>query len=155
MNHVTLFGNLGADPELRTTQNGTNIVKLSIATGKYVQQQWQTTWHTVMVWGKAADATAQKAQKGMKCLVVGGELVYRQWTNQQGEQKNTTEVHTWQRPTFVQPAPSQNQQQQPHQPAQAQPQTQQPQGNQAPAQQQNTGHQSGYDRYDPNEPPPF
>jgi single-strand DNA-binding protein len=77
INEVTILGNLGHDPELRFTQQGTAVATLSIATTK----QWtdkdtnekkeHTEWHRVIVWGKSAEWVADNKRKGDQMLVKG------------------------------------------------------------------------------------
>ena len=76
LNRVMLLGNLGADPELRHTQNGTAVLNLRLATADSYKDdsgQWQerTEWHSVTVWGKRGEALAKFLVKGSSCLVEG------------------------------------------------------------------------------------
>lgn len=76
LNRVTLFGNLGADPELRTTQSGDGVLRLRLATTeRYLDKQkaWQerTEWHNVTVWGKRGEALHRILTKGSTILVEG------------------------------------------------------------------------------------
>ena len=67
INHVTLLGRVGADPELRSTKNGTAVVQLRLATDRYSKSnggQPETDWHTVVCWGKTAEAVARYVAKG-------------------------------------------------------------------------------------------
>lgn len=75
-NRATLFGRLGADPELRMTTTGKAVMRISLATNERVKRQneWEdhTEWHTVIVWGKRAEGL-QKVPlvKGSQILVEG------------------------------------------------------------------------------------
>lgn len=78
MNRVTLYGRLGADPELRHNKNGTAYVALRIATNRRVKdrdapQGWVevTDWHRVMVWGRTAETVAEHCVKGRSLLIEG------------------------------------------------------------------------------------
>jgi len=73
---VVLVGNLGRDPEMRYTSDGTPVTNLSVATserwtGQDGQQQERTTWWRVSVWGRQAEAVNQYLSKGRQVLVEG------------------------------------------------------------------------------------
>lgn len=75
-NRVTLFGNLGADPELRMTGSGQAVLNMRLATTEnYLDRnkvkQESTEWHNVVVWGKRAEALAKILSKGARVLVEG------------------------------------------------------------------------------------
>lgn len=98
INRVTLLGYLGKDPELRNTQNGGKIAKLSVATSnKWTDKQTgelreRTEWHTVILANDALAGIAEKyLRKGSRCLVEG-ELRTRKWQDQQGQDRYATEV---------------------------------------------------------------
>jgi single-strand DNA-binding protein len=96
MNLVILQGNLGQDPEVRTTPNGTQVATFSVATSKkwkdqQGQQQEKTEWHRVVVWSNLAQVCAQYLKKGSKVLVKG-EINYKQWQDPQGQTKYSTEI---------------------------------------------------------------
>lgn len=76
VNKVILIGNLGADPELRYTANGTAVAKLNVATTEsYVDKdgnrQEQTEWHRVVVWRKLAEICGQYLSKGKQVYIEG------------------------------------------------------------------------------------
>jgi single stranded DNA-binding protein len=76
LNKVLLFGNLGADPELRLTPGGQSVLSLRMATtevyfDKERVKQERVEWHTVTVWGRRADALAKLLGKGSRVLVEG------------------------------------------------------------------------------------
>ncbi len=76
LNRVMLLGNLGADPELRTTQAGTAVLKIRLATTeRYLDNNkaWQerTDWHNVVVWGKRGEALHRILEKGATIFVEG------------------------------------------------------------------------------------
>lgn len=96
MNKVTLFGNLGSDPELRVTQGGQAVLKLSVATNETFldskgTQQTRTEWHRVTVWGRRAEALAKLLRKGEKVLIEGELRTSKYEKN--GETHYSTEVH--------------------------------------------------------------
>ncbi|MBF0182320.1 MAG: single-stranded DNA-binding protein [Magnetococcales bacterium] len=102
LNKVQLIGNLGADPEVRFTQDGRPIANLSIATSEsWKDQQGQlqerTEWHRVVLFGKLAEIAQQYLRKGSK-VFIEGRLQTRKWTDNQGQERYTTEVHL---PPFV------------------------------------------------------
>lgn len=75
-NRVTLVGNLGRDPELRYTANGSAVCNLSVATNEVWkdntgEQRKRTTWWRVAVWGKQAESCSEYLNKGRPVLVEG------------------------------------------------------------------------------------
>ena len=96
MNKVVIIGNLGAAPEVRSTQGGTSIANLFVATSerrKDKDGQWgeHTEWHRVTVWGKTAEACGQHLTKGSK-VAVEGRLQTRKWQDKDGADRYTTEI---------------------------------------------------------------
>lgn len=96
VNKVILIGNLGSDPELRSTQSGTSVATLSVATSrkwknKDGQMQDETEWHRVIVWAQSAEFCANYLSKGSK-IFVEGRLQTRKWQDQSGNDKYTTEI---------------------------------------------------------------
>jgi single-strand DNA-binding protein len=96
VNKVILLGNLGQDPELRSTSGGQSVATLRVATSeKYKDKegtlQERTEWHTVTVWGRDADNVAKYCKKG-KQLYIEGRLQTRKWQDKQGNDRYTTEV---------------------------------------------------------------
>ncbi len=76
LNRATLIGNLGTDPELRTTQSGTAFCRFNVATSssyKDKSDQWQdkTEWHRIVLWGRLAERAAQHLRKGSKAYIEG------------------------------------------------------------------------------------
>lgn len=94
MNKVILFGNLNRDPELRTTPSGQPVATLGLATNRRVKKddQWVDVpeYHTVVVWGRQAETSAQYLKKGSQVLVEG-RLQTRSW-EKDGQKRYTTEV---------------------------------------------------------------
>ncbi|MCF3946780.1 single-stranded DNA-binding protein [Acidiphilium sp. AL] len=98
VNKVTLIGNLGKDPEVRTTQSGMKIVNLAVATSETWndktsgERQERTEWHRVVIMNdRLADVAERFLKKGSK-VYLEGKLQTRKWTDQSGQEKYTTEV---------------------------------------------------------------
>lgn len=95
VNKVILVGNLGADPDIRTTGGGTKVGDLRIATTdrKKVGDNWEnhTEWHSVTVFGKLADNVERFCKKG-KQLYIEGKLETQKWTDKEGRDRFTTKV---------------------------------------------------------------
>ena len=94
INHVTLLGRVGADPDLRSTKSGTAVVQLRLATDRYSKsnETTETDWHSVVVWGKTAEAVARYVAKGDR-VHVSGRLQQHSWRTDSGEHRSRTEVH--------------------------------------------------------------
>jgi single-strand DNA-binding protein len=97
LNKVMLIGNLGRDPEVRSTPSGQPVANFTLATSrrwkdKNGQRQEQTEWHNIVVWGKQAEIAGQYLTKG-KQIFLEGRLQTRSWEDRQsGEKKYRTEV---------------------------------------------------------------
>jgi single-strand DNA-binding protein len=96
INKVILVGNLGAAPELRATQSGTQVATFSVATSekwkdKNGQQQENTEWHRIIAWAKLAEICGEYLDKGSK-VYIEGKLQTRKWQDQNGNDKYTTEI---------------------------------------------------------------
>ena len=98
VNKVILIGHLGKDPEVRRTQDGRPIVTLSVATSESWrdrasgERREKTEWHRVVVFTEGlAKVAEQHLKKGMR-VYVEGKLVTREWTDQQGGKRWTTEI---------------------------------------------------------------
>jgi single-strand DNA-binding protein len=98
VNKVILVGNLGKDPEVRSTQDGSKIVNLTLATSETWndrasgERKEKTEWHRVVVFNdRVADVAERFLKKGAK-IYVEGSLQTRKWTDQQGQERYTTEV---------------------------------------------------------------
>lgn len=91
MNHVTLIGRLGQEPDLKKTQSGISVVTLGLCTSKKVKHKesgnWQDipTWHKVVVWDKLADVCAQFLYKGAQVAVIG-EIETQKWKDKDGKE---------------------------------------------------------------------
>jgi single-strand DNA-binding protein len=96
VNKVILIGNLGRDPEVRYTQNGTAVANFTLATNdvwtdKAGGRQERTEWHRIVVWGKQAEIVREHLSKG-KQVFVEGSLQTRQWDDREGNKRTTTEI---------------------------------------------------------------
>jgi len=91
LNKVMILGRLGNDPEVRTTQNGTVVASLSIATNDGIGENITTEWHRVVVFGKSAEAIQKYTSKGSQ-LFVEGRLRTNKWQDKNGNTQYTTEI---------------------------------------------------------------
>ncbi len=97
VNKVILIGNLGRDPELRSTPSGQQVASFSLATNRKWKdrdgnQQEQTEWHNIVCWGRQAEIAGQYLTKGRQ-IYVEGRLQTRSWEDRQsGEKKYRTEI---------------------------------------------------------------
>ncbi|HYB99695.1 MAG TPA: single-stranded DNA-binding protein [Candidatus Limnocylindrales bacterium] len=96
LNKVMILGNLGQDPELRHTSGGKAVTTLRLATNESWQdangqRQERTEWHSVVVWGRAAENCKQYLSKG-RTVFVEGRLQTRKWQDQSGSDRYTTEI---------------------------------------------------------------
>jgi len=96
LNRVMLLGNLGADPELRVTSGGQSVLKLRLATSEtYLDKnrvrQERTEWHSVVVWGKRAEALGKFLTKGSRLFIEGG-LRTSSYDDKEGNKKYRTEI---------------------------------------------------------------
>ncbi|MXO65935.1 single-stranded DNA-binding protein [Altericroceibacterium endophyticum] len=98
VNKVILIGNLGADPEVRSFQNGGKVCNLRIATSEQWkdrnsgERQERTEWHTVAIFSEGLVNVAERfLRKGSK-VYIEGQLQTRKWQDQQGNDRYSTEV---------------------------------------------------------------
>jgi single-strand DNA-binding protein len=97
LNKVMLIGNLGRDPEVRSTPSGQPVASFTLATSrrwkdKSGQRQEQTEWHNIVVWGRQAEVAGQYLTKG-KQVYIEGRLQTRSWDDRNtGEKKYRTEI---------------------------------------------------------------
>jgi single-strand DNA-binding protein len=97
VNKVILVGNLGRDPEVRSTPSGQPVASFTLATSrkwkdKGGQRQEQTEWHQIVVWGRQAEVAGQYLTKG-KQIYLEGRLQTRSWDDKNsGEKRYRTEV---------------------------------------------------------------
>ncbi len=104
LNKVTLIGNLGQDPEVRSTTNGGRVANFSIATSRQwggqggSEKQEKTEWHRIVAWNNTkgggtglADIVEKYCKKGDR-VYVEGRIEYRSWQDKDGQTKYTTEI---------------------------------------------------------------
>lgn len=96
LNKVMLIGNVGSDPEVRSTASGTRLAKMSLATNrqwtnKDGSEQEKTEWHRLTVWGKLADVVERYVKKGDR-LYVEGRIEYSE-SESDGQKKYWTDVN--------------------------------------------------------------
>ncbi|MCC5924245.1 MAG: single-stranded DNA-binding protein [Crocinitomicaceae bacterium] len=97
VNKVILIGNLGADPEIRSLENGAKLGRFSIATSETYtdkvtgERRENTDWHNIVVWRNLADIAERFLKKGTK-VYVEGKLKSRSWVDEAGTTKYVTEV---------------------------------------------------------------
>ena len=96
VNKAIIVGNLGADPEVRTTQSGTQVANFNVATTEQYtdqsgQRQERTEWHRIVAFGRLGEICGQYLHKG-KQVYIEGRIQTRKWTDQSGNDKYTTEI---------------------------------------------------------------
>ncbi len=96
-NKILLVGNLGRDPELRYTPQGTPVCSFTVATNerrkdRTGESQDQTTWFRVTLWGRQAETASQYLTKG-RPIYIEGRLRIEDWTDRDGRARYTLEVH--------------------------------------------------------------
>lgn len=101
LNKVTLIGNLGADPEVRSTSGGNRMATFSLATSRTWnspsgERQEKTEWHRCVVWNskvsQLADIVERYLKKGDK-VYVEGRIEYRQWQDKENQTRYMTEIN--------------------------------------------------------------
>jgi single-strand DNA-binding protein len=101
LNKVTLIGNLGADPEVRSTSGGNRVATFSLATSRSWnspsgEKQEKTEWHRCVVWNSKASTLADIVERYMKKgdkVYVEGRIEYRQWQDKEGQTRYSTEIN--------------------------------------------------------------
>ena len=105
LNKVTLIGNLGSDPEVRSTTGGNRVATFSIATSRSWNdaagaKQEKTEWHRCVVWNtknsQLADIVEKYVHKGDK-IYVEGRIEYRQWQDKENQTRYSTEINVRER----------------------------------------------------------
>ena len=97
VNKVILVGNLGRDPEVRYSPDGSAIANFSVATTDTWkdkatgEKKENTEWHRIVFFGKTAEVVAQYLKKG-SAVYVEGALRTRKWTDKEGQERYTTEI---------------------------------------------------------------
>jgi single-strand DNA-binding protein len=98
VNKVILVGNLGKDPEIRSTQNGSEIANLTVATSESWkdkstgERKEKTEWHRVVIFSEGLVNIAKSYLKKGSKVYLEGALQTRKWTDKDGQEKYSTEV---------------------------------------------------------------
>lgn len=95
-NKVQLIGNLGKQPEIKTTDSGKKLVKFSVATNEMYtnskgEKVKETQWHNLVAWGKLADVAEKYLNKGAE-VAIDGKLVTKDYTDKEGNKRFVTEI---------------------------------------------------------------
>jgi single-strand DNA-binding protein len=95
-NNVQLIGNLGADPDVKNTENGKKLARMSVATNENYrnskgEKMTSTQWHQAIAWGKAAELAEKYLFRGSE-VAIQGKLINRSYTDKEGNKKYITEV---------------------------------------------------------------
>jgi len=95
INKAILIGNLGADPEVRYTQNGTAVANFNLATTetwtKEGSKEEKTEWHRIVAFGRLGEICGEYLSKGSK-VYIEGRIQTRQWEDKDGNKRYTTEI---------------------------------------------------------------
>lgn len=97
INKVILVGNVGVDPEVRTLESGVKTARVRLATSERFynrdtkESTEHTEWHTITLWRNLADVVDRYVRKGSQ-IYIEGRLRTREWTDQAGNKRYTTEV---------------------------------------------------------------
>ena len=131
VNKVILVGVLGRDPETKTFPNGGSLTQFSIATSESWtdkntgERKEQTEWHRIVANNRLGEIAQQYLKKGSK-VYIEGKLKTRQWTDQNGQDRYTTEISANELQMLDSKGDSNNQQQQGYAQPKPQPKPQQP-----------------------------
>lgn len=97
VNKVIIMGNLGQDPEVKYTANGSAVANITVATSdswrdkNTGEQREKTEWHRIVLFGKTAEVAGEYLRKGSQ-VYIEGQLQTRKWQDQSGQDRYTTEV---------------------------------------------------------------
>ncbi|MBR3887221.1 MAG: single-stranded DNA-binding protein [Alistipes sp.] len=97
VNKVILVGNVGLDPEIRTTESGVKVARVRLATTERIYNRQTnessdyTEWHTITLWRGLADVVDRYVRKGSQ-LYIEGRLRTREWTDKDNIKRYTTEI---------------------------------------------------------------
>lgn len=98
LNRATLIGHLGADPEIRRTQDGRPIASMRLATSeswrdKHTgEKREKTEWHSIVIFNEALCKVAEQYLKKGAKVMIEGQIVTRKWQDQQGQDRYSTEI---------------------------------------------------------------
>jgi single-strand DNA-binding protein len=95
-NHVQLAGRLGANPEVKTLDNGSKLARFTIAvTETYKNKKGEkitdVQWHAIVAWGNLAGIAERILQKGTP-VIVDGKILHRTYTGKDGQKRSSTEI---------------------------------------------------------------
>ena len=97
INKVILVGNVGVDPEIRTTESGVKVARVRLATTERLfdrqanETKEHTEWHTITLWRRLADVVDKYVRKGSQ-IYIEGRLRTREWTDKDNQKRYTTEI---------------------------------------------------------------
>lgn len=91
VNKVILVGNVGKDPELRSTAGGKSVANFSIATQEGFGENKSTAWHNIVCFDKNADVAGQYLSKGNP-VYIEGRITYRTWDDKDGNKRYATDI---------------------------------------------------------------
>ncbi len=97
VNKAILVGNVGRDPEVRSTSTGTMVANFSVATSdswfdkQSGKREDRTEWHNVVAWGRLAEIIDQYVKKGQQ-VYIEGRIQTRKWQDRDGNDRYTTEI---------------------------------------------------------------
>lgn len=97
VNKVILVGNVGLDPEIRTTEAGVKVARVRLATTERMfdraanETKEHTEWHTITLWRGLADVVDRFVKKGSQ-IYIEGRLRTREWTDKENNKRYSTEV---------------------------------------------------------------
>jgi len=95
INNAFVLGHLGADPTMRTTDGGTPVTEISIATNRRRdvdgETTFETTWHKVKLWGTRAELANAHLKKG-DAVAVGGRINTEEWVDSEGKPRKRTVI---------------------------------------------------------------
>ena len=96
LNKVMIIGNLGSDPEVRYLESGQAVANFNIATNrtyktKEGEKREEVEWHRIVLWGRTAEIAEKYVKKG-QTVYIEGRLRTRQWKDQNGNDRYTTEI---------------------------------------------------------------
>ena len=98
VNKVILIGNVGIDPEIRTTEGGVKVARIRLATTERLfdrqanEAKEHTEWHTITLWRGLADVVDKYVRKGTQIFYVEGRLRTREWMDKDNNKRYTTEI---------------------------------------------------------------
>ncbi|NVP54490.1 single-stranded DNA-binding protein [Mycoplana rhizolycopersici] len=98
LNRATLIGHLGADPEIRRTQDGRPIASMRLATSETWrdknsgERREKTEWHSIVIFNEALCKVAEQYLKKGAKVFIEGQLATRKWQDQQGQDRYSTEI---------------------------------------------------------------